>query len=225
MTPKFPMSPVWETKVEQRFSEIAARNHDVHSMPSHFASGLINRTWFTSLDPRLQNLIHSFKWIILTFEGILHIDNRFNGAKNDYLTLCTYRLLDFGEDPLIPFEETIRLTIALYDVVRLYTLPPQQCERFITIYLQPNIKKTSEQIQRESPDLFFWVLWIGVLGSFGLDCHGFFVEHLVDIAASRGIKTWSEASNVLERFLYVDRGPSEPGRAFWASIMMHETCS
>ncbi|KAJ5259525.1 hypothetical protein N7478_012506 [Penicillium angulare] len=221
MTQKFPMSPIFEVKTERHFSELVAMNHDIHSTPLHFVSGLINTMWFASLDPRLQNLIHSYKWIVLTYEGILHINNRFNSVKDDYLTLCEYRLLDFDEDPLTPFEDTIRLTIVLYSVVRLYTLPPQQCERFIITYLQPKIKETSEQIQKISPDLWFWVLWVAVLGSVGLgECHEFFVQHLLEVAFSRGIKTWPDASNILERFLFVDRGASEPGKAFWNSVQV-----
>lgn len=191
--------------------------------PSPLASNFINSSWFVSLNPRLQTLIHSFKWIILHFEGILHVESQFSENKQDYLILSTYRLLSLHKDTIItPFEDTIRLTMVLYTVTRIWSIAPPQCLAFLLTNLQPSIKRSYGQVQKISPELLFWVLWFGGFASPGLECHEWFVENLVESAVSRGINSWSKASAVLERFFFVHRATDEPGKVFWASIMKHD---
>lgn len=216
----FDISRAWEAKVHREIAQITTHTTTKKTHSSPLASSFTNTTWFNSLSPRLKVLIKSLKWIILNFEGIIHVDNQFSETKNDYLVLSTYRLISLHKDtPITPFEDTIRLTMLLYTVTRLWTISPQQCEGFIENNLIPTLKSSYEEIRRIAPDLLFWVLFMGGFASRGLECHAWFLEGLVECAVSRGVSSWDKARGVLERFFFVQRVTEDPGRGFWEDVM------
>lgn len=83
----------------------------------------------------------------------------------------------------------------------------------------PSLRDSYEEMSELAPDLLFWVLFMGGYASRGLECHGWFLEGLVECAVSRGVSSWDKACGVLERFFFVQRVTEEPWRGFWDDVM------
>jgi hypothetical protein len=65
-----------------------------------------------------------------------------------------------------------------------------------------------------APDLLFWMLVIGGLGSKGYSTHSWFVDHTAYVAQHVGLSDRHQARRLLGEFFYADQ-PEDMGAGLW----------
>ncbi|KAL4882948.1 hypothetical protein BJY04DRAFT_31365 [Aspergillus karnatakaensis] len=123
-------------------------------------------------------------------------------------------------------NEPLRLTLLIYLNMRIWHLQPFGFMQFMTERLRQSLiapVPLFTTLLGTSPDLLFWVLFIGGLASQGYKSHAWFVNHLIEVTQILGVKEWDEARWILAGFFYTDQEKEKKAEeALWNEIVVRE---
>ncbi|KAL3470432.1 hypothetical protein BJX99DRAFT_264239 [Aspergillus californicus] len=188
---EFYISPKWECKVRQE--SVFLKDSD-DCTTSLLGSRFFNSAWSRNLHPGLKPVIQSFQKAIPVYES--QRDGLSAGSipsEHDYLVLFGHQLCSLGRDsPLDPFQETLRLAIQVYTVIRMWNFKGMPCAEHTVSMLRRSLEKSFPAIQHMAPDLLFWILFMGGLGTNKRDCYAWFLDHLSETARLLHIDDWDD---------------------------------
>jgi hypothetical protein len=84
--------------------------------------------------------------------------------------------------------------------------------------LRRSLASSFTLIQNKSPDLLFWILFMGCLGTKQHACYMWFWKRLEKAATELQLLDWDDAVSILEGFFFVRWPTDEQGRALWNAI-------
>jgi hypothetical protein len=76
------------------------------------------------------------------------------------------------------------------------------------------------RIKNTTPDVLFWILFIGGMAAKGHDAYPWFVRHLVDLTVSLGLFEWEMAHKVLRGYFYTKEPEHPRGQALWEQVIL-----
>ncbi|KAJ5569825.1 uncharacterized protein N7459_009255 [Penicillium hispanicum] len=210
--PIFDLSARWVRNIQTESAFIKAHRPLSSPLGPRFSTS----SWSQDFPSELRSVIESFRQLIPLYESIYESDSRVLSSENDYLLLLIHRLYSMPYDcSLSPLQDTIRLSILLYAVVRIWKFSGKPCmENFVQI-LRQTFEKSFSILENTAPDLLFWILFMGVLATPGLPSRAWCLERTRTSAKKLGLKTWMDAKQVLEQFFFVCRPHGEIAKDLW----------
>ncbi|KAJ5151876.1 hypothetical protein N7492_010171 [Penicillium capsulatum] len=217
-TPMFRMSPRWRERVTREMASL--KNHvDFTRLPS-LGSRLSNSPWLNGIHPKLPTLIESLKVLVLGHEGITKSGKGQHTIKHNCISLLAHELLCLADECAgKPIDDTLRLSLLVYSAVRLWAFQGLACMYGVSLGLQKTINEGYEVLLAEAPDLLLWALFMGSFASQNLDCHGWFLSQLMDIAEYLSLTEWDCARVVLGEVFFVFRSTDQSARVIWNSAL------
>jgi hypothetical protein len=223
---------------------------DPQTLGSRFATA----PWREQLHPTMKGHLEAFRRLIRHFE----LANRFPRAgivaptDNDLFVVLQHDLLSthFDQDTAPNsgpgLNEPLRLTLIIYLFTRVcdfQNLPMTQVMvETLRECLNPEVAQTETTMDTEmlpprqpltflthtTPDILFWILFIGGMASQGYSSHAWFVHHLAGVARGLGLEEWTgDVRPLLGGFFYTDRVSSQGGRAetagedLWSEVVVY----
>lgn len=107
--------------------------------------------------------------------------------------------------------ECCRLAALIYSLLVTYPLP----------YIAAPFKLLVKQLKIEvaawdgSDDMLIWVLTMGAIGALGLKEREWFVENFLKATTTMGMRSWSEAREVIKRGLWYEPTNEADGKDLW----------
>lgn len=167
---------------------------------------------------QLRSVIIALRFLILDFETLGEANPRDSSVKNNRLTLCARQLIGLPSCySITPFHDILRLTILLYCVIRVWSIPSKPWINMITEKLLPPLETEFVTLERTAPDLLLWVLFVVGFSTRGLEHHAWFVVRLEQIARLLYLQDWESVFPKLEGFFFIARSVNDPARLFWSS--------
>lgn len=207
-----------QKRVAKEFSSI--KSHPGYIKSPTLGTRFFQSPWSHALRPDFIPIIESFQELIPCYEGIIKTGSRPSAVGNDCLCLLCHRLLSLTDECAHdPLEDTLRLSILVYCVTRLWIFQGLPCMPIIVDHFQRSIVRGYMVLQNQAPDLLFWALFMGSLASQELDCHPWFLNTLMDVAEMLSLTDWESAREVLEGFFFMYRSTDEPAKIIWDSAL------
>ncbi|CEJ59376.1 hypothetical protein PMG11_08001 [Penicillium brasilianum] len=214
--PAIPMCAKFENRVLEQSTIIKASNNTMKTKASTLGARFFNAPWSNQIQPRFKALISWYQQLVSYYENLGTISAEPMSVENDCLLYLTHRLLSLPyEISLTPFEEIVRLSILVYSSIRVWSLYGMPCLEVLVGTLRKSLCKSYRTLQSTNSDLLFWILFVGSLASRGMECHSWFLAHLVDVADQLSLEGWGSAISVLQGFLFVCRSADEPAKELW----------
>lgn len=217
---EFYISPNWEHRV---------RNHSLFPNEECCTYSLLGCRFFSSpwsheIHPVLGRIIQSLRQITPLFASLPNysLPNSISN-EHDYIVLLGHSLLSLGRDqPIDPFQDTLRRAIQVYMGIRMWKFEGMPCAEKTVDTLRCSLARNFTVIQNKSPDLLFWILFLGCLGTKQHACYMWFWERLEKTATELQLLDWDGAVSILEGFLFVRWPTDEQGRALWNAIAQRQ---
>jgi hypothetical protein len=214
--PKLDMCAKFQTRVLKESSFFKANNH--FAQTSTLGTRFFSASWSTDIHPIFKSIISSYQQLISYYESFNQVDVEPMSVENDCLLYLSYRLLSLPfQCSVTPFEETLRLSIMTYSCVRIWNLYGIPCLGGLVDRLRKSLFQSFYVLQSTAPDLLFWILFMGSLGSRGMKSNQWFLVQLTDVAEQLALKDWASAASLLESFFFVCRHSDEPAKELWNS--------
>jgi len=211
--PVFDLLPKWVLKTQNGCAYIKS-----YDPSSSIGERFFSSVWSPNIPPQLQSIIESFGQLVPCFESIADSESRTLTFENDYLLLLMHRLYSVPYVcPLEPFHNTIRLSVVIYAVIRIWKFEGKPGTECLIQRLRQCIEQSLGDLERTAPDLLFWTLFLSSLASIGLPSHGWCLARVRKAAVQLGLKNWNDAKQVLEGFFFVCRPRNENSKTFWDS--------
>ena len=211
----FDMDPRWEKKVEEDFNLLVVKSPPKYS---RVGNRFLTSSWSSDLPQRLRSIIIDLRFLILDFETLGEANPRDSSVKNNRLTLCARQLIGLPSSSCItPFHQILRLTILLYCVIRVWSIPSKPWINMITDNLVPVLKTEFVTLEQTAPDLLLWVLFVVGFSTRGLEHNAWFVMRLEKTARLLHLQDWESVLPKLEGFFFIARSVNDPARLFWSS--------
>lgn len=173
---EFYISPNWEHRV-RNYSLSLNQECGTHSL---LGSRFFSSPWSREIHPVLQRIIQSLRQIIPRFANLPNYSllNSIS-SEHDYVVLLAHSLLSLGRDhPLDPFQDTLRRAIQVYMAIRMWKFEGMSCAEKTVDTLRCSLARSFTIIQNKSPDLLFWMLFMGCLGAKQRACYIWFWDRL-----------------------------------------------
>ena len=213
--PVFEVSSKWINRIE---SQAAASKTNLITRPSIGARFFVS-PWSQDIPSPLGTILYSLCSLISRFEDIEDSDNRSLPFENDHLVLLANRLHSLPREiSLTPFQDAIRLGTLCYLTVRVMRFEGNPCIENLIRTLRHNFEYSLPILYSVAPDLLFWILFVGGIASQGFDCHIWCIENLRNCTSQLGLRTWEDASSILEGYFFVNRLRNDPANALWNSV-------
>ncbi|KAJ5577558.1 uncharacterized protein N7459_006522 [Penicillium hispanicum] len=217
LPPAFQISSEWKQRV---LSESTISNHKSNPMESSaMGSGFLTSPWSPSLPSDLQLIIRSFQQLVLRHERNIALECHSMPIENDFLVLSVHELLSLPtKHRLTPFQDTVRLSLYLYSVVRIWSFCGKPSMENLFRILWQSLRKCRSFIQESSPDFLFWILFIGGAATRATESNAWVMRELKDCADRLSVFEWDEALAVLKGFFFVPRTRDEFGKDVWKEV-------
>ncbi|KAJ5390991.1 uncharacterized protein N7496_002059 [Penicillium cataractarum] len=170
----FDIPKAWETESLRALSERAKPFRKGHPrLGTSFSHSHIH--------PRLKMIIRSLEDIICIYEETLRLNIDLAMPDHNCALLLSNRLHSVPFDyALSPFNESIRLTLMLYMLTRMWEF--QASVEGLVRKLQDRLEETLGYLESSAPNLLFWILFNGAFASARFECHAWFVSRLKSLA-------------------------------------------
>lgn len=217
LPPAFQISSEWKQMVLSESTISKEKSNPTES--NALGSAFFTSSWSPNLPSDLQHIIRSFQQIILRYERNNALEYHSMPIENDFLVLSVHELLSLPtKHRLTPFEDTVRLSLYLYSVVRIWAFCGKPSMNNLFRILWQSLRKCRSFVQKSAPDLLFWILFIGAAATRATESHVWIMRELKDCADRLSVFEWDEALAVLKRFLFVSRTRDEFGIEVWKEV-------
>jgi hypothetical protein len=164
-------------------------------------------------------IIQSFRDVLSIYEESLRLKTDLPMTDHNCTLLLVNRLHAVPYDYKIsPFNETIRLTIMLYILTRVWEFQANVAN--LVTQLRGRVVENLEFLKKSASNLFFWILFNGAFASAGFECHPWFVSRLRSLARESSIEDWEDVATALEGFFFVRRSTKESAKEFWETLVV-----
>lgn len=116
--------------------------------------------------------------------------------------------------------EVYRLSLLLYSIAVIYPIPVQKNIRHrLVVELQNALNKSSSSVcWRQFPEGLFWPLYFGAIAASHTPERQWFIEQICNLNITLGLKTWIDARDIMNSFLWLDSACEPGGKVVWAEI-------
>lgn len=175
-------------------------------------------TWSSSLHPWLIPTLRALQRLVALYENVSCSGWTQTRMDNDGLLLLNHELLALAHDKtLSAFQDTLRLAVLIYTVVRIRTFGGMPCADIFASTLRRSLEKSFACLHDNAPDLLLWILFIGSLASKGRSCHLWFLLRLKEAALKLSLERWNSAVLVLQEYFFIYRPSDGPVKDMWSS--------
>ncbi|KAJ5151406.1 uncharacterized protein N7482_010658 [Penicillium canariense] len=186
--------------------------------PPFVGRRFFNSSWSSGLHPQLRSTLRSLQQLVSFYENVGASSREQTRMDNDGLLLLNHELLSLAHDHSLPaFQDTLRLAVLVYTVVRIRGFAGMPCAGIFVRNLRRSLQKGILSLESTAPDLLMWMLFIGSLASGGRDCHSWFLAQLQQTAGRLSLEKWDDALVVLQEFFFVCRPSDGPVKELWKS--------
>lgn len=120
--------------------------------------------WSYAMSPELKDIIQSLQQLILHHEQSLSLENHSSLIENDFLIMLARQLLAVpSKAHLNPFQETIRVSVFIYFMTRIWSFGKKPCTVNLVRRLRGSLDECLDHLQSSPPDLLFWIFFMRVL--------------------------------------------------------------
>ena len=212
----------WEFKV---LRECSFLGDDCASLTSSFVGRrFFNSSWSSDLHPKLISSLRSIQKLVSLYENVSCSSWKQTRMDNDGLLLLDHELLSLAHDRSLPaFQDTLRLAVLIYTVIRIRGFGGMPCANIFVSNLRKSLERSFASLQSTAPDLLLWILFIGSLGSRGRNCHDWFLLSLQEAAKELSLEKWDYAAVVLQEYFFVYRPSDGPVKELWDSVFRQKT--
>ena len=206
----------WEFKVRRECSFLMNECND--STFSFVGRRFFSSSWSSGLHPRLISTLCALQRLVALYENVSCSDWRQTRMDNDGLLLLNHELLLLAHDrTLSSFQDTLRLAVLIYTVIRIRGFGGMPCADIFATTLRRSLERSFASLQDTAPDLLVWILFIGSLASKGRNCHSWFLLRLKEAAIELSLERWDSAVLVLQEYFFVNRPSDGPVKEMWNS--------
>jgi hypothetical protein len=162
----------------------------------------------------MKTIIQSFRDVLSIYEETIRSKTDLPMTDHNCALLLVNRLhaVPYGYN-ISPFNETIRLTIMVYILTRVWEF--QANVENLVRQLRGRIEENVDFLEKSASHLLFWVLFNGAFGSAGFECHAWFISRLRSLALELSIGEWEDVASALEGFFFVRRSTKDSAKEFW----------
>jgi hypothetical protein len=208
----------WEFKVRKE-CPFLWENYEI--APSFVGRRFFTSSWSSDLHPELVSSLCSLKKLVSLYENVSCSSWKQTRMDNDGLLLLNHELLTLAHDRSLPaFQDTLRLAILIYTVVRIRGFGGMPCADIFVSTLRKSLQASSASLKSTAPDLLLWILFIGSLASRGRSCHSSFLQKLQESAHELSLERWDSAVVVLQEYFFVYRSSDGPVKEMWHSAFL-----
>ncbi|EPS29276.1 hypothetical protein PDE_04225 [Penicillium oxalicum 114-2] len=208
----------WELKVRTECLFL----HEEHEIPpsSFVGRRFFNSPWSAGLHPQLVPTLRSLQKLVSLYEGVTSSTWTQTRMDNDGLLLLDHELLAIAHDCSLPaFQDTLRLTVLIYTVVRIRGFSGMPCADIFVDTLRRSLQRSFLFLDGNAPDLLLWIFFIGSLASRGRRYHAWFLLRLQVAARKLSLEQWDRAVLVLQEYLFVYRPTDGFVKEMWEFAM------
>lgn len=205
----------WE---RQALQAVAVRAKPVRRKYPALGTCFFNSSWSEAVHPRMKTIIQSFRDVLSIYEETIRSKTDLPMTDHNCALLLVNRLhaVPYGYN-ISPFNETIRLTIMVYILTRVWEF--QANVENLVRQLRGRIEENVDFFEKSASHLFFWVLFNGAFGSAGFECHAWFISRLRSLALELSIGEWEDVASALEGFFFVRRSTKDSAKVFWENVV------
>lgn len=204
----------WEFKVRKECSFL--REDCDTTTRSFVGRRFFNSPWSSDLHPRLISTLRSIQKLVALYENVSCSFWMQTRIDNDGLLLLNHELLSLADDRSLPaFQDTLRLAVLIYTVIRIRGFGGMPCADIFVGTLRRSLERSLVSLQATAPDLLVWILFIGSVASRGRNCHSWFLLRLKEAAHELSLERWDGAVLVLQEYLFVCRPSDGPVKEMW----------
>ncbi|KAL4881669.1 hypothetical protein BJY04DRAFT_56245 [Aspergillus karnatakaensis] len=220
--PIFIMSPRWRNAIVFG-SEVFNPTHP-SSKPPAALSALGHRfntsSWRTELNRTMLSSIEIFRRLILYYEMATQQPELGMMTDNDLLIAAEHQLhaLDFSGDNNL--NEPMRLSLLVYLSIRIWHLAGLPMMFNIVVNLRNSLEPQLPSFQAIAPDLVFWMLFMGGMGSLAESGRSWYVERLSEMRTLLWIEDWAQARSILGEFFYTNQLGQTGGEDLWDEVIL-----
>ncbi|KAL4873112.1 hypothetical protein BDV12DRAFT_209104 [Aspergillus spectabilis] len=237
--PIFPILPRWRSEILQDsrvFQITEGIESNAPKALSTMGLSIFNSTWFNALDSSMQTFLRISARLIIYYETAMATPSVVMPTDNDLFLVLEHQLLSAcyanPEEDLkyseIHLDEPLRLTLLIYLNLRIWHFQTFPFMQFMVEALKQTLTDTTAllpHLNATTPDLLFWIIFIGGLASQGYPCHSWFVGQLIKTTRCMGLEDWDQARGVLSGFFYTDqRSEKRAEEALWSEVLVKEAC-
>lgn len=205
----------WEFKVRKECSFLW---EGYKVAPSFVGRRFLTSPWSSCLHPELISSLCSLQKLVSLYENVSGSSWKQTRMDNDGLLLLNHELLSLAHDRSLPaFQDTLRLTVLIYTVVRIRGFGGMPCADIFVTTLRKSLQSSLATLESSAPDLLLWILFIGSLASRGRSCHSWFLQNLQESAQELSLEKWDSAVVVLQEYFLVYRSSDGPVKEMWHS--------
>lgn len=212
----------WEFKVHRECSFL---REDCETMTSSFVGRrFFNSPWSSDLHPELISTLCSIQKLVSLYENVSCSSWKQTRMDNDGLLLLNHELLSLAHDRSLPaFQDTLRLAVLIYTVIRIRGFGGMPCANIFVSNLRKSLERSFASLKGTAPDLLLWILFIGSLGSRSRNCQDWFLLRLQEAAKELSLEKWDHAVRVLQEYFFVYRPSDGPVKELWDSAFRQKT--
>jgi hypothetical protein len=225
--PIFPISARWRAEILQDSRLFLTR--DKLETPADLAtlgSSFFMSPCYPDLHPAIKTFLEVVHRLILYYEYALRHPSSILPTDNDLFLVCEHELLS-AQYPVNreDIHEPLRITLFIYLNLRIWHFQSFPFMRHMVEALQESLVLPLAHLQSTTPELSFWILYIGSLASQGYQCHRWFVNGLIKMTDQLGLNEWRKAQVVLKGFFYTEQ-PTErrSEEDLWNEILSGASC-
>lgn len=206
----------WEFKVRKE-CPFLWEDYEIMT-PSFVGCRFFNSPWSSDLHPELISTLRSLQKLVSLYENVSCPDWKQTRMDNDGLLLLNHELLSLAHDRSLPaFQDTLRLAVLTYTVIRIRGFGGMPCADLFVSTLRKSLQRSSDSLKSTAPDLHLWILFIASLASRGQNCHSWFLQRLQEAAQELSLEKWDRAVIVLQEYFFVYRSSDGPVKEVWNS--------
>lgn len=206
----------WE---KQALQAVAVRAKPVRRKYPALGRCFFNSSWSEAIHPRMKTIIESFRDVLSIYEETIRLNTDLHMTDHNCTLLLVNRLHAVPyEHNISSFNETIRLTIMVYILTRVWEF--QANVESLVRQLRGRIEENLDFLEKSAPNLFLWILFNGAFGSAGFECHIWFISRLRSLALEFSVEEWEGVAPELEEFLFVRRSAKDSAKDFWDNVVL-----
>ncbi|OKP00144.1 hypothetical protein PENSUB_8010 [Penicillium subrubescens] len=225
--PVFPISSRWRSEIIQDFRLFLAR--DELDTPKDLASlgiTIFSSLWYTTLDRTMKTFLQVIRRLILYYEYVQRNPASVMPTDNDLFLVAEHQILSAGYTVTDPTDinEPLRLTLVVYLNLRVWHFQSFPFMEYVVESLRQSLNLPYSYLQTETPELLFWILVLGSLGSQGYKCHRWYLNRLILMTDRLGLRKWEEARALLGGYFYTDQiSEKKAEEDLWNEVLLRET--
>lgn len=211
----------WEFKVHRECSFLR-EDFDIKTS-SFVGRRFFDSHWSSNLHPELVSTLRSLQTLVSLYENVDSPSWKQTRMDNDGLLLLNHELLSLAHDRSLPaFQDTLRLAVLIYTVIRIRGFGGMPCADIFVATLRKSLQKSFVSLETAAQDLLLWILFIGSLASRGRNCHTWFLQSLQEVATELSLEKWDCAVMVLQEYFFICRPSDGPVKEMWKSVFQQK---